>query len=146
MNMNMNRAKVMKLIKNTHYRKIRNAKWKYELLLDLGFKVDLGYLNFTHQFFSYENGALIVRRGYSWDGASGPAIDTDTVLRASCGHDAVCQADDLGLIKSAYQRKNGDRMFRGYCLEDGMHEFRAWYMYKSVRAWSRLTRLSNKYD
>ncbi|GAK24268.1 hypothetical protein JCM19052_4928 [Vibrio sp. JCM 19052] len=38
-----------------------------------------------------EQGLLTIKKGYSWDGASGPAIDTKNILKASLVHDALYQ-------------------------------------------------------
>ena len=136
----------MKLIEGIDYRKISRGKWKYELLRDLTVGIGLdGLIFITTPYFEYDvYKGLIIKKFYAWDGASGPAIDTDTVLRASLAHDAVCQAYDMELIDD-YARKSSDRMFRDICLEDGMYPFRAWYMYRSVRMWSKLTRMKGKY-
>ena len=36
-------------------------------------------------------GWLFIREGYAWDGASGPAIDTKSIMRGSLVHDALHQ-------------------------------------------------------
>lgn len=126
----------MKLIEGIDYRKISRGKWKYELLRDVTLQVDLGYINFFHPYFRYEYGVLHLRKGY--------AYDADTVMRASLFHDSVCQSYDL-MLTGYHARKEGDRMFRRICLEDGMNPFRAWCMYRSVRMWSKSTRMKRKY-
>ena len=46
---------------------------------------DLGLLEITSE------GELIIRNGYSWDGPSGPTIDTKNFMQGSLIHDALCQ-------------------------------------------------------
>lgn len=38
-----------------------------------------------------QNGLLTVRKGYAWDGASGPTFDTLNSMRPSLVHDVFCQ-------------------------------------------------------
>uniref|UniRef100_A0A6M3LNT4 DUF1353 domain-containing protein n=1 Tax=viral metagenome TaxID=1070528 RepID=A0A6M3LNT4_9ZZZZ len=75
---------------------------------------------------------LTVRKGYAWDGASGPAIDTGTILRGALIHDACYQ-----LLRESHlpkgQREMADKELRRICLEDGMWRIRAWWVYHAVR-------------
>ena len=113
----------------------KRRKYKYNLHSDLkyetGLEVDeprsLGLLEIT------SDGRLIVRKGYSWDGPSGPTIDTKNFMQGSLIHDALYQLmRELVLPQSA--RKRADKILRDVCLKDGMSKFRAWYVYKAVRA------------
>lgn len=47
------------------------------------------------------DGRLIIREGYAWDGASGPAINTKSFVRPSLPHDANYQLWRLGVIDDA---------------------------------------------
>lgn len=77
-------------------------------------------------------GNLTAYAGYCWDGASGPAWDTHTVMRASLIHDLPYQFCRYGLIAPEW-RPAIDRAFRRVCLEDGMYEWRANYLHRGVR-------------
>lgn len=44
------------------------------------------------------DGRLIIRAGYAWDGASGPAINTQSFVRPSLPHDAHYQLIRLGVL------------------------------------------------
>jgi len=77
-------------------------------------------------------GKLLIKRGYAWDGPSGPSIDTDTFMRGSLVHDAGYQLIAQGHLHKRV-RPYLDRMLKNICLEDGMFSFRAWYVYKTVR-------------
>jgi len=78
------------------------------------------------------DGVMIIKRGYAWDGASGPAIDTRSFMRGSLVHDALYQ-----LIRTGYLplicRQKADDMLKKICLEDGMSKLRAWYVYQAIR-------------
>ena len=113
----------------------KRRKYKYNLHLDLeyetGIEVEeprsLSLLEIT------SDGRLIIRKGYSWDGPSGPTIDTKNFMQGSLIHDALYQLmRELVLPQS--DRKRADEILRDVCLKDGMSKFRAWYVYKAVRA------------
>ena len=38
----------------------------------------------------YPSGLLTIRKGFAWDGASGPTFDTKNSMRASLVHDVFC--------------------------------------------------------
>lgn len=80
----------------------------------------------------HPTGLLEIRAGYAWDGASGPAIDTKTILRGSLVHDAFYQLMREGLLDIRW-RDRVDYEFWDICKEDGMSWFRAWYVYQAVR-------------
>lgn len=113
----------------------KRRKYKYNLHSDLeyqaGIKVknprDLGLLEIK------SDGTLIIRKGYSWDGPSGPTIDTKNFIRGSLIHDALYQLMREQVLPQSV-RERADEILKEVCLEDGMSEFRAWYVYKAVRA------------
>ena len=75
---------------------------------------------------------LFIKKGYAWDGPSGPTFDTDTFMRGSLVHDALynlLRTKDL----RPQLRFQVDIVLRDICREDGMCRFRAWYVYKGVR-------------
>jgi hypothetical protein len=45
-----------------------------------------------------KDGLLTIRRGYPWDGNSGPCPDTDDSIEASCGHDVLCDYVNMGWL------------------------------------------------
>jgi len=45
-----------------------------------------------------EDGCLKVRKGYPWDGNSGPCYDFDSSLKASCVHDVLCDYINMGSL------------------------------------------------
>lgn len=83
------------------------------------------------------DGTIAIRKGYSWNGASGPAVDTDDLMRASLVHDALYQMIEEGVIPLKC-RKQADVTLRKICKEDGMGWFRRWYVYLAVRTFGWL--------
>lgn len=112
----------------------RRRKYKYNLHSDLVYETglevelpsDLGPIEIT------SGGKLIIRKGYSWDGPSGPTIDTVNFMQGSLIHDALYQLMREGVLPQL-DRKKADQILRQVCLEDGMSEIRAWIVYMGVR-------------
>ena len=89
-------------------------------------------------------GILTLKKGYAWDGPSGPAIDTKNFMRASLVHDALYQLlrkRRLGLHPDTQRESDldhnawrgvADRLLQRMCIEDGMWKVRAWWVYKFV--------------
>lgn len=82
------------------------------------------------------NGLLTCEKGYAWDGASGPAFDTDTFMRASLVHDAFYQLMRLGQIDRSH-RGYADRLMKQICLDDEMWFLRAHWCYQAVKNFSK---------
>lgn len=78
-------------------------------------------------------GEMTIKRGYAWDGPSGPTIDTRSFMRGSLIHDALYQLMREGHLDRAVYREAADRVLRDICMEDGMCSIRAWWVYRSVR-------------
>ena len=79
------------------------------------------------------DGTLAIKRGYAWDGPSGPTIDTRNFMRGSLVHDALYQLmRDAGLSKEQW-RDEADLELKRICLEDGMSSLRAWWVHRGVR-------------
>ena len=120
------------------YRKLNN--YKYQLLQDYRFLVFIPFLTDvdTELDFIYlsVDGVIIARKGYAWDGPSGPTFDTDSFMRASLVHDVLYQLMREGFI-SISEREEADRLLRKICIDDGMPKWRASYVYWAVRAFGR---------
>lgn len=76
---------------------------------------------------------LIVKKGYAWDGPSGPTIDTKNFMRGSLVHDALYQLMRLGHLDKNAWRHHADRELQRICIEDGMCRIRAQVVYWGVR-------------
>ncbi len=86
----------------------------------------------THFISFYEDGLLIIRKGYAWDGPSGPAFDTHNFMRGSLPHDVVYQLIRMGLLHKSY-RKPADRFMYTCLREDKMWHLRAKWCVWGVR-------------
>lgn len=118
------------------YRSLKH--WKYELLEPEFVDVRIGSaVDIRSKYITLTDSVLAAKAHYAWDGPSGPTFDTDTFMRGSLFHDALCQFIESGALDRKY-RKYADELLRQICLEDGMGKFRAWYVYNAVRVWSKL--------
>ena len=79
------------------------------------------------------NGELRIREGYAWDGPSGPTIDTRNFMRGSLVHDALYQLMRENHLDHDKYRDTCDRILQRICIEDGMWQIRAWWVYQGVR-------------
>ena len=78
------------------------------------------------------HGFISFSRGYRWDGASGPTIDTPDTMEASLVHDGLYQLMRDGVTPLSY-RKAADIEFSRLLREAGMKSWRRWYWYAAVR-------------
>ena len=77
-------------------------------------------------------GMLIIKKGYAWDGPSGPALDTGNFMRGSLVHDALYQLLRNELLEPEW-RDEADEELRRICRQDGMSRIRAWWVHRAVR-------------
>ena len=78
-------------------------------------------------------GTLRLRKGYAWDGPSGPTFDTRNFMRGSVVHDALYQLMREGHLNPDDWREAADDELKRLCLQDGMSKSRAWWVHKGVR-------------
>ena len=125
------------------YKRIKSKKYKYELLED--YEVLTGVwtgAGVRGRFYSINHvGHLVIKKGYRWDGASGPTYDSKSTMRASCVHDVFYQMFRLRQLSLRF-RKAADKVLRRFMIEDASHKggllgtwsrFRAGYYYRAVR-------------
>jgi hypothetical protein len=84
------------------------------------------------------DGTLTIKKGYAWDGPSGPTVDTKNFMRGSLVHDALYQLlrEDLvgngdGVRKQF--REDADRLLRRMVRKDGMSWPRWVWVYRGLR-------------
>ncbi len=126
--------------------KIRyKSGYKYQLVDGFSIKADIhtGETISTKHITLNQNGILIIRAGYAWDGPSGPAFDTLNFMRASLVHDALYQLLRSGKLSTIW-RLDADMLMREICLEDGMWRIRAWWCYRAVRRFAAAAASSDK--
>lgn len=68
-----------------------------------------------------KSGLMIIERGYTWDGASGPAINTANVMAASLIHDAGYQLISEGYLDESFKGQF-DMLLRQVMDEDSCNE------------------------
>ena len=113
------------------YRKLRN--YKYQLVKPYCLKIGILDFNIDTRFIKLSpEGELEIANFYAWDGPSGPTIDTADFMRGSLVHDALYQLIRLEEIPYNY-KEYADLLLKKICLEDGMSNFRASYVYQAVR-------------
>jgi len=84
----------------------------------------------------YYRSILLIKKGYAWDGASGPAIDTKTFMISSLVHDALYQLIREGLLNIEF-RSVADQILYDMCIKNGMCKLRAWWVYKTVKYFAK---------
>ena len=113
------------------YREI--GRYKYMLTVPYQYQTGIGGRAISTAYYALHNdGRLMILDGYAWDGASGPARDTETFMRASLVHDCLYQMMREGHLDKSY-RKHADKIMQAIAVEDGMNKVRAWYTYHAVR-------------
>ncbi|WP_206076940.1 hypothetical protein [Massilia horti] len=111
-------------------------RYKYQLTETYSLKIGIhpdtnievdGYLSLD------PNGLLTIKRGYAWDGPSGPTFDTPNFMRGSLVHDALYQIMREKKLDREIHRAGADELLRKICLEDGMSWLRASWVHLGVR-------------
>lgn len=113
------------------YRKLNI--YKYQLMEAYSVKIGVTGKNISTPFIDLDaEGKLTIKKGYAWDGPSGPTFDTKSFMRGSLVHDALYQ-----LLRGRHLeqelRKFADDLMKKMCREDGMFFIRAWYTHLGVR-------------
>jgi hypothetical protein len=114
------------------YTKRRN--WKYlvheDEIFETGIKLDS---SIRTKFLSMdEDGALLIKKGYAWDGASGPTFDSKNTMLGSLVHDSLYQLMREGWLDFTW-RKRADELLRDIMISKGMTKIRARLWYRAVR-------------
>lgn len=98
--------------------------YKYQLYETYSLQTTVMNGEVDNDFLQLKDGLLTVKKGYAWDGASGPTIDTKNSMRGSLVHDAFYQLMRMGVI-SKDCRHLADQYLHDICNEDGMFEIRS---------------------
>ena len=120
------------------YIKYRSG-YKYQLAEEYPVKVSVTPKNnIKTDFIELDTeGMLVIKKGYAWDGPSGPTIDTPNFMRGSLVHDALYQLLRNELIDEKW-RDEADDELRRICVEDGMSKICARWVYIAVRKWGKV--------
>ena len=79
-----------------------------------------------------ENGMIHIKKGYAWDGASGPAIDTKNFRIGSLIHDALYQLMDEKQLNPKIYKELADKELVRLTRNDKMSKFRCWWVFEAV--------------
>lgn len=109
------------------YKYLTKDEWSWHNDDLLGLDINTGYV-------TIKDGLLTVAVKYAWDGPSGPTIDTKAFIYGSLFHDALYQMMREGYLNRLIYREVADTILHDACVVEGMSKFRAWYVYKIVRA------------
>ena len=119
---------------------MKYSEYKYKFKVEENFSIELPFKipDFEHPYASSKDGILSVKKGYAWDGASGPIINTRDTLVASLVHDVLYQAMRLNLIKSSKEnRKIADKNFFEILKMHGVNSIRRKVWYFAVRLFGK---------
>lgn len=109
--------------------------YKYQLAAE--YSINVGVIpdtNIATDFIELNtDGVLVIKRGYAWDGPSGPAIDTKNFMRGSLVHDALYQLMRQEHLSTDRWRERADLELKRICREDGMSRIRAWWVHRGLR-------------
>lgn len=108
--------------------------YKYVLHEDYSVKTELQHDTFIYTPFVRldSDGTLYIRKGYAWDGPSGPTADSPDSMRGSLIHDALYQLLREGKLPAEF-REGADKELLRACLADGMVPLRAHIWFGAVR-------------
>ena len=106
--------------------------YKYQLYADEAFITGIKGFEVHSDFIDLmPDGKLTCKKGYAWDGASGPTWDSKSSMRGSLIHDAGYQLMREGHLPLDY-KVVFDGLFYLTLIHDGMSKARAYIWYKGV--------------
>ena len=112
-----------------------NDGYKYQTKVDFHLSIDIKLTAVidTDYIVMDEKGQLTVKKGYAWDGPSGPVFVTKSFIRGSLVHDALYQLMREGRLDRHAWRESADKLLWAICIEDGMWRVYAWFVLQGVR-------------
>lgn len=115
------------------------SDYKYQLAEGYKIKIKITPpLDIPTEFIDLDaQGNLTIKKGYAWDGPSGPVKDTEENMRASLVHDALYQLMRNNDLKTRTHRKAADQEFKRLCIEDGVSKYTAYIYYKGLRKFGK---------
>jgi hypothetical protein len=116
--------------------KKRSYKYVVEVFRSYKSKYFVG-LHIQVPFIKIVGSTIFIKKGYAWDGPSGPTWDTKNFLTPSLVHDALYQLIRIGQLSSGF-RKIADKILYQMCRDRGMSWWRSRYVYKAVRAFGEV--------
>jgi len=103
----------------------KKRAYKYQVLRDFTIYTALCGFDVTNEwYFLTPEGWLTIRKGYAWDGASGPTWDDETNYVASLVHDVFYQMMRRGELPQSC-KEYADDLLQTMMVERGASEIRA---------------------
>lgn len=107
--------------------------YKYQLTCDFLVQTPFVGMPFRADFYElYDDGYLLIHKGYAWDGPTG-GLDTRDTMIGSLAHDCLCQAKNEKQIPMLLKPEI-DKYFSIVNERAGMPAWRRWYFYLAVRS------------
>lgn len=105
-------------------------RWKYELVENFEYQTDIKLSKpyVSRYLWLTKNGLLLIRKGYRWDGPSGPTLDTPSVMTPSLIHDALFQLIRLGILNEEEHKPIADSILEKEILVRATKTDK-WYKY-----------------
>lgn len=101
--------------------------------------------NTKSTFVEIQDNILLIKKGFAWDGPSGPTIDTKPFLAASLVHDALYRLISIGALeRTPCSQLWADKMLLKVGIVCGMWEIRAKLAYYAVRIFGHKSTLPRK--
>lgn len=133
-------------------RSSKKKNYKYEMIQDRSiYTLIMGY-RIQHKYFDlYEDGRLVIKKGYRSDGPSGVTIDTASFMRGAFMHDVLFQCLRENLFKLLTSVKSpcqtcfldddkwrelfdiANSELKRICVNDGMLKSRGYIVEKAVK-------------
>jgi hypothetical protein len=119
--------------------------YKYQLYSEAKIALPAPFCRYDTEtpFISINNGYLILKAGYAWDGPSGPTLDSKDFMRGSLIHDAIYQLMREGYIPPEC-KDAADQLLVSICKADGMGKIRCWYVYQAVKRFGLDATIQNR--
>ena len=118
-----------RFIQGIDYKEIDHPLYKYEMIRSRTVQTSWLMDTIDYDFFHLNVlGLMTIKKGYRWDGPSGPTIDTPSFMRSSAVHDCFFQALRQRLIKKAQREdffESANKDLKYISIEDGMLKSRA---------------------
>lgn len=108
------------------------SKYKWRLDQEYSYQSSINGIEYDSKYLKItKDGVVTHKKGYCWDGASGPTWDTESCRLAAMKHDGWYQilreADIPNHLRAAIKLYADQVQLHDQALADGMSEFRAGY-------------------
>lgn len=124
-----------------NFKCIRHHKYKYQLVdryeHDLDPTFPKVWVSLNGNWVEIVGHQLIIKAGYCWDGASGPALDTMDFAEPSLVHDTIYQLIAEGKLPKKPWKKYADSELRRIAELNNMPAWRSTYAYYFVRVFGQ---------